>query len=88
MKPRTIKTQFGQSAMADFKDYTWTFLMNKPFRVVSGDFAIVDKRVYDALLKSLADMIEINGTELTALIAGKYYAAQQAIKNANEDEIL
>ena len=50
---KTIKTQFGQSATADFENCTWTFQMSKDMRIVSGEFAIVDKAIYDALLKSL-----------------------------------
>ena len=57
MRTKTIKTQFGKSAAADLEDNTWTFQMNEPARVVSGDFAIVDKLVYDELLSNARNLI-------------------------------
>lgn len=54
---KTIKTQFGKSAHADFEDGTWTFEMNKGMRIVSGEFAIVDKSVYDELLLNADNLI-------------------------------
>lgn len=53
---KTIPTQFGQSATCDFEDLTWTFQMPETFRVVSGDFAIVDKILYDQLMQSCEDL--------------------------------
>jgi hypothetical protein len=37
-----VKTQFGVSATADFEEMLWSFQMPENFRVVNGDFAIVD----------------------------------------------
>lgn len=52
-KVKEIKTQFAQSAGADFEDCTWTFQLDKNMRIVSGRFAIVDITVYDELLRAL-----------------------------------
>lgn len=57
MKTKTIKTQFGKSATADFEKLDWTFQMEKGMRIVSGEFAIVDKLVYDELLLNVDNLI-------------------------------
>ena len=55
---KTIKTQFGLSATADFEESTWTFQMpeNEKYSVAAGEFAIVDKRLYDQLILSVTDL--------------------------------
>ena len=55
-KQKTIKTQFGISATADFVDNTWTFKMPEKYSVISGDFAIVDKILYDQLMQTVEDL--------------------------------
>lgn len=47
----TVGTQFGIAASADFEEMTWTFKMPENFKVWAGEFAIVDKLVYDELLE-------------------------------------
>lgn len=58
-KKKAIKTQFGTAAEADFSKDTWTFEMKKGYEVVSGEFAIVDKMVYDKMIVAL-DMARMN----------------------------
>lgn len=53
---KTIKTQFGISAIADFEELTWTFQMPEKYSVVAGDFAIVDKILYDQLMQTVEDL--------------------------------
>jgi len=55
---KTTKTQFGESATADFENGTWTFEMEKGMQIVSGKFAIVDRQVYDELLQALKEELE------------------------------
>lgn len=51
---KTIHTQFAQSATCDFEENTWTFLMNgKDYKIVAGEFAIVDKILYERMLKAI-----------------------------------
>lgn len=45
-----MKTQVGVSLDADFTENTWTFEMPVPFSVCAGEFAIVPKSEYDALI--------------------------------------
>lgn len=52
----TIETQIGIAHSADFGENTWTFLMPENYRVVSGQFAIVDKQVYDEMIIALKVM--------------------------------
>jgi hypothetical protein len=55
----TVKTQFGIAASADFDTMTWAFEMPENFSVWPGEFAIVDKQVYDELLKALLEAKEV-----------------------------
>ena len=48
-----LKTQFGTAVTADFEENTWTFEMDKNFKVTAGEFAILPKEKYDALLVAL-----------------------------------
>lgn len=48
-----LKTQFGTAVTADFEENTWTFEMDKNFKVIAGKFAILPKEKYDALLVAL-----------------------------------
>lgn len=52
----TIKTQFGVSSTADFEEDTWTFKMNNEYKVVAGEFALVDKILYDQLILSIKEL--------------------------------
>jgi hypothetical protein len=46
-----MNTQFGESLDADFQENTWTFEMPVPFSVCAGEFAIVPRAEYDALIE-------------------------------------
>lgn len=48
-----IKTQFGKSLTADFQENTWTFEMQKDYKVFAGYFAIVPKDDFLELLKAI-----------------------------------
>lgn len=48
-----LKTQFGTAVTTDFEENTWTFEMDKNFKVTAGEFAILPKEKYDALLVAL-----------------------------------
>lgn len=56
---RTIKTQFGIAATADFEENTWTFEMPDKYEVCAGTFAIVDKPIYDEMLSALKDSLQM-----------------------------
>lgn len=45
-----MNTQFGESLTADFEESTWTFEMKEDFTLKAGEFAIVPKAEYDALI--------------------------------------
>jgi hypothetical protein len=53
---KTIHTQFGVSATADFEKNTWTFEMPNKYSVFAGEFALVDKTLYDQLMQSVEDL--------------------------------
>jgi hypothetical protein len=53
---KTVETQFGKSSSGDFEECSWTFQMPVSFRLWAGDFAIVDKILYDQLIKSVEDL--------------------------------
>lgn len=42
--------QIGESLTGDFEESTWTFEMQKDFKLSAGVFAIVDKEIYDSIL--------------------------------------
>jgi len=46
-----MNTQFGESLTGDFEERTWTFEMPEDFTVKSGEFAIVPKAEYEALIE-------------------------------------
>ena len=48
-KIKEVSTQIGTSMFSDFEENTWTFLMPDNFQVWAGQFAIVDKQVYDKM---------------------------------------
>jgi hypothetical protein len=75
----TVSTQFGTAATADFEEMTWTFQMPENFKVWAGEFAIVDKKVYDQLLESFTEIISITDRRHTA-----WYKAKSAINKATE----
>lgn len=54
-----MKTQIGISAGADFEEKSWTFLMPEDFEVRAGQFAIVDKRLYDELISRVPSYHEL-----------------------------
>jgi hypothetical protein len=60
---KTVATQFGISTTADFEEMTWTFEMPENFKVWPGEFAIVDKPVYDELLQSCISLLEELGVK-------------------------
>lgn len=53
---KTIRTQFAVSATADFEENTWTFEMKEPYQVVAGEFALVDKILYDQLIQNIENL--------------------------------
>jgi hypothetical protein len=77
---RTVKTQFGISATADFEENTWTFEMPDNYSVWAGNFAIVDKQVYDKMLDALRS-IENDDNSIPATI---WNLRNEAIKEATE----
>ena len=50
---KTVATQFGISFNADFEENLWAFLMKDKYIVRAGEFAIVDKPVYDSLINAV-----------------------------------
>ena len=50
---KEVATQFGTAYGADFEENTWTFLMPNDFKVWAGEFAIVDKTIYEKMLSVL-----------------------------------
>ena len=48
-----LKTQFGTAVTADFEETAWTFEMPLGYKVTGGEFAILPKDKYDALLVAL-----------------------------------
>ena len=52
-----LKTQFGTSVTANFEENTWTFEMDKDFKVIAGEFAILPKEKYEAILVDLKGML-------------------------------
>ena len=50
---KEVSTQIATSMSSDFEESTWTFLMPDGFKVWAGQFAIVDKQVYDKMLAAL-----------------------------------
>jgi hypothetical protein len=60
---KTIPTQFGVSATADFKENTWTFEMPEKYSVVAGEFAIIDKILYDQLIETV-ELLALHCQEL------------------------
>jgi hypothetical protein len=64
-----IKTQFATSLGADFGERTWTFKMKEEdFKVCSGQFAIVDVKLYNEI-KYLFETYE-NSTQLLLSFPG------------------
>ena len=57
---KTVSTQIGTALTADFEENTWTFLMPENYKVWAGKFAIVDKPVYDELLKALQMVLDVD----------------------------
>ena len=84
MKKETIETQFGISSEADFENYTWTFQMPKKYSVAAGEFALVDKILYDQLIDSLEQIINTStdAPEAMRVIANK--ALKSLIPQPNE----
>lgn len=50
---KEVDTQIARSLESDFENNTWTFLMPDGFQVWAGEFAIVDKQVYDKLIEKI-----------------------------------
>jgi len=53
---KTVKTQFAISESADFENSTWTFEMPENHIVCAGEFAIVDRTLYNNLMQSAEDL--------------------------------
>ena len=53
-KIKEVSTQIATSMTADFDENTWVFLMPDNYKVWAGQFAIVDKQIYD----KMKDIIE------------------------------
>jgi uncharacterized protein YfaQ (DUF2300 family) len=45
-----LKTQLATSLTSDFQENTWTFELDKDFKVTAGGFAIVPRDKYEKLL--------------------------------------
>ena len=59
---KEVATQFGAAITADFEENTWTFEMPNDFKVWPGEFAIVDKQVYDKILSALKSVDDAHDT--------------------------
>ena len=51
-----VKTQFGTAMSADFEENTWTFLMPEKFEVRAGQFALVDRQLYDKMILAIENL--------------------------------
>lgn len=77
----TIETQIGIAHSADFQESTWTFLMPENYRVVSGQFAIVDRKVYDEMMIALKVMRNYFGEhDMTAAEHKNFSIVDKAIR--------
>ena len=56
-KIKEVSTQIATSMTADFDENTWTFLMPENYKVWAGQFAIVDKQVYDKM-KAIIEYVD------------------------------
>lgn len=54
-----VPTQLATSLTADFEEGTWTFLMKEEFQVWSGEFAIMDKPVFDRLISERKEAVDL-----------------------------
>jgi hypothetical protein len=81
---KTVATQFGTAASADFEERTWTFEMPENFKVWAGEFAIVDKMVYDELLEALKLWQAANALGDNQLLMEARIKRNSAIKKATE----
>ena len=56
-KPKSkLRTQIGKAVSADFSKGTWEFRMGETFEVCAGEFAILPKHKYDALIHAVNGM--------------------------------
>lgn len=78
---KTVATQFGKSFSADFETLEWTFQLDDKMKVRSGEFAIVDKPVYDEMIECLKVLYTEN--MMTAEIAER---CRSVVNKANNDE--
>lgn len=79
---KIIKTQFGESATADFEENTWTFEMAGDFTVVAGEFALVDKKLYDQLIKSVEDLsIHCQELDMESIFLSNVLVTMRKIKD-------
>ena len=51
MKINLNSVQMGTAYEADFQEGTWTFAMNPGFEVMAGEFAIISKKEYEAIIE-------------------------------------
>jgi len=48
-----LKTQLATSLTSDFQENTWTFELDKDFRVTAGEFALVPREKYERLIVAI-----------------------------------
>ena len=80
-----VSTQIGTALTADFEENTWTFLMPENYKVWAGEFAIVDKPIYDELLKALQMVLDVDksrGLESSLFTKNEQDQINNAIKKA------
>lgn len=78
---KEVSTQIATSLSSDFEENTWTFLMPDKFQVWAGQFAIVDKQVYDKMLAALKRVDDCHDvyTENMGMTSGVFEEVSKAI---------
>lgn len=78
---KEVSTQIATSMSSDFEENTWTFLMPDGFQVWAGQFAIVDKQVYDKMLAALKRVDDAHDvySENMGMTGGVFEEVSQAI---------
>lgn len=52
-----LKTQLATSLTSDFQENTWTFELDKDFKVMAGDFAILPRESYEKLIIAMKGIV-------------------------------
>lgn len=73
-KMKKVDTQFATSMTADFDESTWTFLMPDKSQVWAGQFAIVDRQVYDEMIERLKQLSSPPPQSIDIETAAKEYS--------------